>query len=598
MAVLRGGHGGLVKSRDAELVEIKDWYREALKRAPARAWSEFPPVRVGRTWEYGPDGWVLPEFSAGWDTLAWCGYWLRNDKGKPWQFSLEQARFILWSDEIDSHGEFVYTSAVLQRLKGHGKDPLGAAVSSCKAFGPSVPDGFGADGQPVLVHNPAAWVQIYAVSQEQTKNTMKLFPQMITPEARDFYGIQIGRLNVWGLGDSVQIEAPTSSDLSSEGNRPSYVIRNETQNWNSSNRGHDLAGVIDGNASKSNEERPARILDICNAYREGEDSVAQRTREGWEETQATFEDGEWVGPKRESFGLYYDSLEAPPKAPLNAETAAKVIADIRGDSTWVPIKGAVKSILNPNNSASESRRKWYNQIQAEEDSWTTAQIVDALADTETVVESGEEIGLFFDASKSDDSTGLMGVRVLDGHVFTIGLWQKPAGKRGEGWLVPREDVDAVVTRAHEKWNVRGFFGDPSHVIEDESMNSYWDGLFDEWHRRWGKQYVVWASRGKEPHSVMFDMSKIGEQKQFVAQVALTEQEMIDQAFTHDGDARLRRHLLNAKRQPTKAGMSIGKDHRESRRKIDLAVCMIGARLVRRLILNSRKSRKKGAGRTW
>jgi hypothetical protein len=48
-----------------------------------------------------------------------------------------------------------------------------------------------------------------------------------------------------------------------------------------------------------------------------------------------------------------------------------VVEAIRGDATWLSTKRIVKSILNPANSASESRRKWYNQITATEDAWLT-----------------------------------------------------------------------------------------------------------------------------------------------------------------------------------------------------------------------------------
>lgn len=598
---MKGGRRGLLVNRDIELREIKDWYRDRLSKAAPPAWG-VQPVVVGPTWRFNENGFILPEFSGGWDTLAFCGLWMNSPDGGPWQFTMEQARFILWFQEVDPDTEqFAHLSAVMQRLKGHGKDPLAAALEGAHLVGPSVVDGFGDDGQPRMIHNPSAWVQNFAVSQEQTKNTMSLFPGLFTQDAKDYFGIQIMRANVWALGDTVRIEAVTASPLSTEGNRVTLAVRNETQNWNSSNRGHEMAGVIEGNISKSREDRPARMLDICNAYREGEDSLAQRTREGWEETQESWEGGELVAAKRADFGLMYDSLEAPPEARLDSDGVETWIPIIRGDSVWISPDQVKKSVFRPTNPGSESRRKWFNQIQAEEDAWTTAQIFDSLADLETVVEPGEEIVLFFDASKSDDATGLVGCRVLDGHVFTLGMWQKPAGKLGEGWRVSREQVNQTVTEAHEKYRVVAFFGDPAHTFEDETDLPYWDAVFDEWHRRWSKTYRVWARPGvKDAHAVMFDMATSAALKLFVPHVGVTEQDMIDEAFTHDGDGRLRRHVLNAKRYPTKFGISIAKDHPESRRKMDLAVCMVGARMVRRLVLNDRNARKlkRGAGKIW
>src|SRR5690606_26729356 len=100
--------------------------------------------------------------------------------------------------------------------------------------------------------------------------------------------------------------------------------------------------------------------------------------------------------------------------------------------------------------------------------------IDPLRDTATVVEPGEEIALFFDGSKSDDATVLVGCRLSDGHVFTIGMWQRPPGRRGDGWVVPRTAVDASVERTFEQYRVAAFFADPSHVLDDETMDRFWD----------------------------------------------------------------------------------------------------------------------------
>ena len=168
---------------------------------------------------------------------------------------------MFWYDAIDEQGDFLFHSAVLQRLKGWGKDPVGACLAASAAFGEVTFDHWDNDS-PVAREELNAWVQVVAVSQEQTKNTMKLFPSLISPEARKHYGIQVGKTTLYGLGDTRQIEAVTSNPLSIEGGRPTQIIRNETQNWNSSNGGHDMAGVMEGNAAKRDIDTPARILDI------------------------------------------------------------------------------------------------------------------------------------------------------------------------------------------------------------------------------------------------------------------------------------------------------------------------------------------------
>lgn len=591
MARARKATPALHVSRRAEYDEIIGWYRERLAATPPPSDLEWEPVKIGPTWQWD-NGWVLPAATLGWERLAWCGYWLRGKGRKPWSFTMEQTRFILWYDALDDVGESLFHSAAFQRLKGHGKDPLAAGVSASSLHADIVFDHWDGD-RPVGRDEPDAWTQVVAVSQEQTKNTMKLFPSLISAEARLYYGIQIGKLNVWSDGDRRQIEAITSSVMAVEGGRPKQIICNEIQNWNSSNGGHDMMGAIDGNAAKAETGSPARVLHIFNAYRPGEDSVAQRIREGWEATQGD-------EASQAEFGLMYDSLEAPPEAPLTVDAAPSVVEAIRGDSVWLNTKRILKSILDPRNPPSESRRKWYNQITATEDAWTSPQQWDnpSMKRPDLAFERGDEIGLFLDCSLTDDATGLVGCRMSDGLVAVLGMWQRPPGERGKGWIVPASKVDAAVAAAMDAYRVLGFFGDPSHVLEDETRTHFWDPWFDKWHRDYGSKLKIWA-RGKKGtsggHAIMFDMADLANQKLFVEALGQAEADIVAGTLLHDGDARLRTHVLNARRVPTRAGVSIGKEHRESKKKMDLAVCMVGARMVRRRYLNT-QSRK--GGRAW
>jgi len=340
-----------------------------------------------------------------------------------------------------------------------------------------------------------------------------------------------------------------------------------------------------------------KMLDICNAYRDGEDSVAQRVREAWEGTQGDpTSDDKGKRPKYMDFGLLYDSLEAAPDTPMTEESIPNVIKDVRGDSEWLSTKRIVKEIINPKNPVSESRRKWFNQCMAPEDAYVTSQEWDSNERDDLKLEQGDRITMFLDCSLTDDATALVACRVSDGFVKPLGMWQRPPGKRGEKWVVPRESVDDTVREAMNRYDVVGFWGDPSHVLDDETGQRYWDGVFDAWHRDYGRRLKVWAQpSGRDRHAVMFDMAKLDVQKRFVAAVDQAYSAIADGDFPHDGDARLRAHMLNARRQPTKAGMSIAKEGRESRRKIDLAVCAIGARMVRREFLNTRK---QGGGQVW
>ncbi|MBY0440977.1 MAG: hypothetical protein K2Q25_02380 [Mycobacteriaceae bacterium] len=588
---------------EADYREIEDWYRDTLRRVTPPKGLVWEPVKIGPTWQWTEKrGWLLPEASLGWRRLAWCGKWLQDADRRPWQFTPEQARFILWYDSLDEIGRWLYHSAVFQRLKGHGKDPMLACISASACFGPVKFSHWDGD-VPVGTEDPVAWVQLVAVAQDQTKNTMKLFPSLFTEECMRRYGIQVQRLNVWGLGDTVQIEAITSNPLTVEGGRPTQTAKNETQNWNSSNQGHEMAGAMEGNAAKS-AYGVARSLDVCNAFRPGDDSVAERTREAWETALNA----------GINIGVLYDSLEAPPDAPLTLADAPAVVRSIAGDSTWLdtaPDGRIVKSIANTANPPSESRRKWYNQITATADAWMTSQWFDPCYRDEPVAD-GDDVVLFFDGSKSDDHTALVGCRISDGMVFPVGIWMPRKIKAGGAdTVIPvdRELVDKRVDEAMQTWDVHGLWADVYGARDDDTGERYWEPYADRWANKYRRKLsrLPAVKTGIKQHLVNWQMTDTGPHlQQFTEACERTLSDVRDGLLFHNCPppsvkaglgATMRQHVLNARRRPNKFGIGIGKEHRESSKKIDAAVCMVGARMMwHQLNGQPKKGRAPGRGR--
>ncbi len=445
------------------------------------------------------------------------------------------------------------------------------------------------EGKPVARQHPAPWIQVAAVSLPQTRNTFTLFPQYLTKKAIAKFSIQLGKEIIYADHGRGRIEAVTSSPRALEGGRPTLVILNESAHWISSNEGHEMQAVISRNAAKS-ADGASRTLAITNAYEPSEDSVAQRTREAYEDAQA-------IGFQH---GILYDSVEAPPEAPLSPDAAPAVIEAVRGDAHWLDATRIVAEIMDRRNPASRSRRFWYNQIVAAEDAWADPADWDQCVAGDDVppLAPKDEIVLFLDASKSDDATGLVSCRLRDGLVSVLGMWQRPPGRRGDTYVVPRSEVDRAVEKAFADYRVVAFFGDPSHTTDDESGERFWDGLFDEWHRRYGVRLSLWAETGQRGHSIMWDMTSPARSGQFTAAAERTATEIEEHIVLHDGDGRLRAHVRNAKRYPNKWGVSLWKGHRESARKIDLAVCMVGARMVRRMYLNQPDKKRQRSGRIW
>jgi hypothetical protein len=609
----------VARRRTATTVEdpytpVIEYYRDLLSRpAPPPETYRWQPSAIGPTWQRTPDGfWLLPERTLGWSVLGWTGAWLQHRRGVPWRYTLEQARFVLHWFALDDEGDFLYRDGVLQRLKGWGKDPVGATLCAVEAFGPCRFLEWDDDGEPVATDCEDAWVQSAAVSLEQTKNTFRLFPRLFTDEAKKQYDLQIGKEQVYGLGSERLIQAVTSSPTTLEGARATFVLPNETQHWNASNGGHEMARVIQRNATKS-ADGAARTLRITNAYEPSMDSVGQHDREAWESVQA--------GLSTDT-GLLYDSLEAAPDAPMTPdgiaaalglpkgslpsagqtrEVIGEVIRSVRGDSTWLSVKLIVKFILDTRNSVSTSRRFWFNQVVAAEDAWADPKDWDLCEAGPDVLPlmPGEDIALFLDCSKSDDATALVGCRISDGLRVTFGMWQRPPGPRGKTWTAPRTVVDQRVQAVFEDYSVLGFFADPSHTRDDETQERYWDDLIDRWHRRYSAQLKIWAVPGKTGHSVMWDMTSQARVEQFTDAAMRTEGEIGEHTLLHDGDKRMRLHVRHAKRYPNRYGTSLWKGAKESTKKVDLAVSMVGAGMVRRLVLNRTDTvEREDAGRIW
>ena len=566
--------------------------------------APLEPHFVGPTWRRTVDGeWFLPERTLGWGILAWMSDYVNTPGGHddPVRLRLliemaeagisfsdnifvptnEQVRLLLWWYAVDEKGSYVYREGVVRRLKGWGKDPFAAALALAEMCGPVAFSHFGADGQPVGKPRHSAWVTVAAVSQDQTKNTFSLFPVMISSRLKEDYGLDVNRFIIYSKAGG-RIEAATSSPASMEGNRPTFVIQNETQWWGTgpdgkANEGHSMESIIEGNMSKVDG---ARTLSICNAHVPGTETVAERAYMHWQDVAA--------GNALDT-GQLYDALEAPAGTPISEipsekddpvghlegiESLRQGILVARGDSTWLPVDDIVMSVLSVRNSITESRRKFLNQVNASEDSWLSPQEWDKIAnvDPDAALQPKEKIALGFDGSKSNDWTALVACRISDGMLFVVKVWD-PAKYGGE---VPREDVDATVRSVFSKYDVCAFRAD---VKEFESY-------VDSWGRAYKKKMKVNASPN---NPVAFDMR--GQQKKFALDCERLEDAVIEQEVSHDGNHTLRSHVLNARRHPTSYGaISIRKVTKDSSKKIDAAVCSVLAFGARHEYLMSKRAR--------
>jgi hypothetical protein len=210
-----------------------------------------------------------------------------------------------------------------------------------------------------------------------------------------------------------------------------------------------------------------------------------------------------------------------------------------------------------------------------------------------LLQPNDRIVLFGDGSKSGDDTGLMACRLSDGLCQV--LWHfHPT----EGQIVDREALDTAVDDAFDRFRVAAFWFDPSHAKDDGSVGDddrFWWPYVDRWHANYHRKIErrMWATQGgAQQHAIAFDMLKPGPQQQFQPAVSQTADDLERSECPIQDSRVLRMHMMNARRREGRYGMSMGKEHRSSARKVDLAVCLVGARMLRRHVLIKKPLRPK------
>lgn len=520
-----------------------------------------------------------------------------------------------------SHEYLVGESAI--PVCNSGKDPLAAMICILEFVGPCRLIGWDAAGEPVAGAHPNPLVQLAAVSKEQNANTVSLFPVMMDQEFQDLFDVNIGVEVSYAQKRRCTLKALTSNFRTQEGARPSCVIENEIHHWLESQGGTDFHAVLGRNLNKRGHADPwARRLCITNAYKPSEESVARNIRE-------TVEDA-LEGRAVDTETILYDSIEVradvslrPPEEfcsdvdgdgkPVptledRTQWLMRLLREVRGDAFWLNLRQTATEILSNPYELSDMRRFYLNQVTAADEAWLDRKDIKAAIHKDVAksrlnadhglksfevgwmpVSASDPVVLFFDGSKADDATGIVGCRVSDGYVFTVGVWQRPTNLTDEEklkWRVDRAEVDARLRQAMRRFNVVAFFADPSHAKDEVDYTPYWDELLDDWHRDFSDRLRLWAVNSQQQgvHAIMWDMTSPARTAQFVAAAQKTVEDFESLDITIDGHPALVAHLTNAQeREDEKNGITLGKESRYSQRKIDLAVCLVGARMLRRLV---------------
>lgn len=524
-----------------------------------------------------PEG--LPSLTLGWEALRFARDYLKHPNGirarQWWKYTPEQARFILWWYALDEDGQWLFYHGARRLSKGSGKSPFAgslALIEFCAPvrlhdFDPKLPGG--CKGRRVDM----PLVQIAATSEKQTANTMRQVRAMAPKGSRIVHDFLLdpGRTR-YNMMPEGTLETITSSAASAEGAESTFIVADETEHWLPANGGPELASTLIDNATKSG----SRMIETANAPKPDKGSVIEDTYKAW----CDQENGKTRGDRR----ILFDARIAAPTTVLEDPASLRAALEfVYADCPWANIDAMMTRIYSPKAKADDSKRKYLNWPTAPAGAWANRQQWNRLARPDIQVEPGERIAMFFDGSKSRDTTALMGCRIEDGHVFTIGVWapgnsHKAIDEQGEEVsIVDVDAVDAKVDWAMNTYDVAAFFADVKE----------WEGFTKvTWPQRYRDQLEVWAvPAGKVQEPIAWDMRS--KDYDFTMAAELVEAEIREAAFTHDGNADLTEHVFNAFRRDGRWGISVQKESPNSPRKIDACVCMIGARMARRIVLSAK-----------
>jgi hypothetical protein len=455
---------------------------------------------------------VFPFPSLGWALLDWWSDHLAspNDESEPLVFTREQALILVEWYGLDPRGRFLYRRGCSRRSKGIGKSPVEAAKALAELAGPTRFAGWDADGEPVgrpwgTEGDPPAWVQIAAVSEDQTENTYGALYGFLSANdggAADALRIDVGLTRCFLRDGPGRLEPVTAAAGSREGQRVTYGVLDESHLWTPRNGGVKLARTLRRNAAKMG----GRTYETTNSFVPGEESVAEGTHQAAEKGQP---------------GIFYDAVEAPRVREDDPDPVLRDALTVAyGDAWWMDLDRLVAEVRDPETSWEDAGRFYFNWNMDDRRKAVDRHAWAELARPDVVVPVGAYVGVGFDGSVSDDCTALIGCMPTGWgfHLFEIEVWERPEFAV-KGWRIPRSEVQARRAETFNVYQVGRMLCDPP---------------------KWQTEIEGWVEEHGEETVVLFDTNQPSRMSR-ACDRWLTA--MAERQITHDGSAVLSAHVL-------------------------------------------------------
>lgn len=251
------------------------------------------------------------------------------------------------------------------------------------------------------------------------------------------------------------------------------------------------------------------------------------------------------GRSGDDAGFYYREFAAPAGCDLADEDAWKAANPALDDFLH---RDALKATLKTSREASFRRFRLGQWVQ-DDRAWMPRSAWQACAAPGRTIPDGAPVILGFDGSFNGDATALAVCSLDDRpHLDVVELWERPYGTSPD-WRVPIVDVEEAIRKACRRWQVVEIVCDPF---------------------RWARTYQVLEAEGLPVIEYPNAPSRM------VPATTRFFEAVLNKTLTHSGDADLERHICNAVVKTDNRGTRIAKEHRDSGRKIDLAISCVMA----------------------
>jgi phage terminase large subunit-like protein len=462
-----------------------------------------------------------------------------------WDTDPEWCDFLVDAYRLDPEtGRRVYDEAVLSRPKGRAKSEIAGLIGTAEAFAEVRFDGWDAQGQPVGRPVRSPLLKCLATEESQAGNTFENIAFIAATWGPDLHpeiyggvsGVrQYQSASALYLPHGGEIRACTSGSASKDGGKETWVCADETHLYVLREL-KSMYATVSRNLGKRKLAQPW-LMQTTTMYRLGEQSVAEDTLTAWRKGE--------LPPS-----VLVDHREAKGRIDLDdREHTIRQLVEVYGAAAaWHDMDRKYREMRDPRicEDDATAARYYLNRGIPAADAWIPKDAVERQARTD-VVQPGEAIALGFDGSLNDDSTVLIGSRMSDGFLFPVGIWERPAGRQGIGWEVPRADVLATVREAFARYDVIRMYADPHEWRSDVDTLATELGM---------ERVLSWETRRDVQMAAALDRLHV---------------DLVTGKVFHSGDGRFVEHFGNAYVRRKGSHRLVRKEHDQSPRKIDSVV---------------------------